>query len=260
MTAFQSTPAFSSRRLGRFGVWSDPAFAVGLVVLWVALAFFFNRLPQIDKAVSSLFFAATNCATGDATRICGEFPAAYMNGYKLLRSAFMALPIVAALVVAAILSRDLVAGRRWHHERVRASAVALAALAVGPGLLVNAFLKEYIGRARPQSTSLFGGEQPFVAAAEWSDACQHNCSFVSGEAAAIAWLACLLPLCSRQVRRVLILPMGLIIVTAGMLRVAFGRHFLSDVVLGSLSTLVVFCLLAWASEYLARGSRVLAPR
>ncbi|GAA4114124.1 membrane-associated phospholipid phosphatase [Aminobacter aganoensis] len=58
----------------------------------------------------------------------------------------------------------------------------------------------------------------------------------------------------------LILPIGLIIVTASMLRVAFGRHFFSDVVLGALLTLVVFCLLAWACEYLARGSRALSPR
>ncbi|KQU69859.1 hypothetical protein ASC75_06845 [Aminobacter sp. DSM 101952] len=91
-------------------------------------------------------------------------------------------------------------------------------------------------------------------------ACQQNCSFVSGEASAIACLACLLPLCSQQARGMLILPIGLIIVTASMLRVAFGRHFFSDVVLGALLTLVVFCLLAWACEYLARGSRALSPR
>lgn len=49
-------------------------------------------------------------------------------------------------------------------------------------------------------------------------------------------------------------PMAAIIITTDLLRVAFGRHYLSDVVLGSLSTVIVFCVLtticeSWTSHW-----------
>ena len=43
-------------------------------------------------------------------------------------------------------------------------------------------------------------------------------------------------------------PIAAIIITTDFLRVAFGRHYLSDVVLGSLSTVIVFCVLTTICE------------
>jgi membrane-associated phospholipid phosphatase len=158
--------------------------------------------------------------------------------------------LVGASVVVTIALRDLATVLRWNHERIRISTVALVTLAVGPGLLVNGYMKEFIGRPRPADTILFGGDHPFVAAAEWSQACYHNCSFISGEASGIAWIICLLPLWPHRERLRLFWPMTAIVGVTGMLRVAFGRHYLSDVILGSLSTLVVFAAIACLSEVL----------
>ncbi|SDO63019.1 phosphatase PAP2 family protein [Phyllobacterium sp. OV277] len=248
MVYYRTTSAACGKAPYGFGAWSQPALAISLIILWAALAILFNHVPEIDKSVTSLFFFASDCVTTIGAKICGDFPAAEVPLLKTLRRAFYALPIVAASVIVTIALRDLASGLRWSHERIRISTVALITLAVGPGLLVNAFMKEFIGRPRPANALLFGGEQPFVAAAQWSNACQHNCSFVSGEAAGIAWLICLLPLWPHEVRRRLALPIMVIIIVTDVLRVAFGRHYISDVILGSLSTVIVFCVLTCLCE------------
>jgi len=95
---------------------------------------------------------------------------------------------------------------------------------------------------------------PFVPAGQWSDACLNNCSFVSGEASSIFWLVCLVPLLPERYRRrgaVIIVAVALF--TSG-LRIAFGGHYLSDVVLGALSTLIVFGALATLVESIARAA------
>ncbi|MBA8877906.1 phosphatase PAP2 family protein [Phyllobacterium myrsinacearum] len=253
MVYYRTTSAACGKAPYGFGAWSQPALALSLAAFWAALAIMFNRASEIDKAVTSLFFLTSDCVTTVGNGICGDFPATSVAFFKTLRRAFYALPIVAASVVVTIALRDLASGLRWNHQRIRISTVALVTLAVGPGLLVNAFMKEFIGRPRPANTWLFGGEHPFVAAAEWSHACQHNCSFVSGEAAGIAWLVCLLPLWPHELRKKMAWPIAGIIIVTDILRVAFGRHYLSDVVLGSLSTVVVFCILtalceAWSTR------------
>jgi lipid A 4'-phosphatase len=243
-----------------FGTWSQPACVVGLAILWVSLAILFNGAPEIDKAVSSYFFTPTECANALTTRICGDFPASSVPFLKTLRRVFYALPMVGASVVVTIALRDLASGLRWSHERIRISTIALITLAVDPGLLVNGYMKEFIGRPRPADTFLFGGDHPFIAAAEWSQACQHNCSFVSGEASGIAWIVCLLPFWPHRERLRLFSAMIVIIGLTDMLRVAFGRHYLSDVVLGSLSTLVVFSAIACLCETLTNRFGVAPER
>jgi lipid A 4'-phosphatase len=238
-----------------FGTWSQPTCVAGLTVLWISLAILFNSAPEIDKAVSSYFFVATDCTNALAHRICGDFPAGSVRLLKMLRRVFYALPMVGASVVVTIALRDLASGLRWNHERIRISTIALMTLALGPGLLVNGYMKEFIGRPRPADTLLFGGDHPFVAAAEWSQACHHNCSFISGEASGIAWIICLLPFWPYRDRLRLFWPMLLIIGVTDILRVAFGRHYLSDVVLGSLSTLVVFAAIACLCEILTNRFR-----
>jgi membrane-associated phospholipid phosphatase len=238
-----------------FGLWADPVLLLALLALWIALALVFNGEPEIDRWISSMFFAAQPCAQGSQSIACGSFPAAANPSLQAIRSFFHYLPVVVAIVVVAILARDLAAGRRAADGRVRFTATALAALLIGPGLIVNVFLKEYWGRPRPVSTDLFGGLLPFVPAGQWSNACPDNCSFVSGEASSIFWLVCLIPLWPRRLRgRVALAIVAITVATTG-LRVAFGGHYLSDVVLGGLSTLIVFSALAVLVERVFRTVR-----
>jgi lipid A 4'-phosphatase len=131
----------------------------------------------------------------------------------------------------------LIAALAWgilaHARRVRlAAAYALLALILGPGLLVNGVLKEWWGRPRPEQIAAFGGTASFVPPLWPSRQCNHNCSFVSGHAAAGFYLitgAWIWPRRRRAWRIAGISAGGLI----GQARIAQGGHFLSDV-LGAL--------------------------
>lgn len=232
-----------------FGRWSDPVLLLGLMAVWLAIAIVFNGEPEIDVGVSRWFFSPEACADGVAKLLCGGFPLSASGFWSVLREILQYLPIVFAVAIAVLLVRDLMAGRGLTALRPLRMTGALAALALGPGLLVNAFLKQWWGRPRPSSTDLFGGDLPFVPAGQWSDACSSNCSFVSGEASTIFWLVCLIPLLPARWRR----SGGIAIVAAAiftsLLRVAFGGHYLSDVVLGGLSTLVVFSAVACLADW-----------
>lgn len=232
-----------------FGLWADPVLMLALLALWIALAIIFNGEPEIDRWVSGLVFAAQPCAEGSPQLACGEFPAAANAFLRTVRQVFHYLPAAVAVVVLAVLAKGFADGHGVGFARMRFAATALAAFALGPGLLVNVFLKDHWGRPRPVLTDLFGGPLPFVPAAEWSNACESNCSFVSGEAASIFWLLCLIPLLPGGQRRVGTIVIAVVAVFTAMLRVAFGGHYLSDVVLGGLSTLVVFAALASLVEW-----------
>lgn len=239
-----------------FGRWSDPVLLLGLMAVWLAIAIVFNGEPQIDVGVSGWFFSPEACADGTARLVCGSFPLSASGSWGTLRNIFHYLPMVCAIVVAVLLARDLMAGRGIAAPRPLRITAALAALALGPGLLVNAFLKEWWGRPRPSATDLFGGDLPFVPAGQWSDACSSNCSFVSGEASTIFWLVCLIPLLPARWRA----SGGAAIIIAAslgaLLRVAFGGHYLSDVVLGGLSTVVVFSAVACLADWWVARKRV----
>jgi lipid A 4'-phosphatase len=135
-------------------------------------------------------------------------------------------------VTAALLAAS-VWGAVTHSHRVRnAAAYGLLALALGPGLVVNGVLKEYWGRPRPQQLAQFGGTASFVPALWPSRQCAHNCSFVSGHAAAGFFLITGAWIWPRRRRAWLMVGIGaggLI----GLARIVQGGHFLSDV-LGAL--------------------------
>lgn len=237
-----------------FGLWANPVVALALIAVWITFVIVFNGEPELDKAVSSFFFTARPCPAGVAGTVCGRFAAPRDWGLPELRQALQILPAAVAIVVAAALARDFAAGLRWTEATVRFKAAALGALALGPGLLVNVILKDHWGRPRPYSTDLFGGTLPFVPAGRLTDYCHANCSFVSGEASSIFWLLCLVPLVPPRLRLRAGIALSALAVLGSGLRVAFGGHYLSDVVLGGLSTLVVFSCLSVVVEYLARRS------
>ena len=228
-----------------FGLWADPVLLLALLALWIALALVFNGEPGIDQRVSALFFAALPCPQGSSALACGIFPAAAEPFWQALRNFLHYLPATVAVVVAASLASELAAGRGLGdaHLRFMPHRASWPILS-GPGLVVNVFLKQHWGRPRPGSTDLFGGDLPFVPAGDWSDACPSNCSFVSGEAASMFWLLCLVPLLPAASRRKGAVVIAAIACLTSGLRVAFGGHYLSDVVLGGLSSIIVFAALA----------------
>lgn len=186
----------------------------------LTLSVYFLMFPNVDVAVSALFH--------DPAR---GFMLSRDPELRLLRSS-------SSLVLGALLVGVIghlawrAATRRPMAFAARRCGFALAALAAGPGLVVNTVLKQVWGRARPVDIDLFGGRDPFTPAWVVSDACRDNCSFVSGEAASAAWMVgAVLALAPAAWRPAVLPPVVLYAFALSMNRLAFGGHFLSDILL-----------------------------
>lgn len=121
----------------------------------------------------------------------------------------------------------------------RAMIFVIATMIIGPGLVVNLGLKDHWHRPRPVQTEQFSGPHEFKPWYEDDGACRKNCSFVSGEASTGFWMvapAMALPPPAREPAIVAAFAFGF---GASLLRLAFGGHYLSDVLLGGLVTLII---------------------
>ncbi|MDE1997008.1 MAG: phosphatase PAP2 family protein, partial [Rhizobiaceae bacterium] len=143
----------------------------------------------------------------------------------------------------------------WRTPKVDLTISALVSLALGCGLIVNLILKEFSGRPRPRDTDLFGGGLDFVQAGSFAGKCLRNCSFISGESSSAGWLFCLVLLLPPRLRLPLGIPLAAVSIVMPTMRVMTGAHYLSDAVLGWLSSLVIFAGVLAVSEFLAMRSR-----
>ena len=118
----------------------------------------------------------------------------------------------------------------------------LLTLALGPGLVTNLMLKENWSRPRPIDVAEFGGAEHFR---PWWDPrgdCRRNCSFVAGEPSGAFWTlapAVLVPPHWRALAYGALLAFG---AAVGLLRMAAGAHFFSDVVFAGVFTFLVIWL------------------
>lgn len=202
---------------------AHPLVAVLVAVLGVSV--FFLAFPHVDTAVSALFYDA------------GEGFAARHNGFlrRLRELGPFLVRLIAYAAAAALLARMLLPSLRRLIDP-RAPLFLLSTLALGPGLLVNAILKDHWGRARPRQVDLFGGEAPFSPVWQIVDHCDKNCSFVSGEASSAIWLFALVLLAPMAWRKPMAMVIGVLALALSLNRVAFGGHFLSDTILSWLLT------------------------
>ncbi len=200
------------------------AAAVGLV---------FGLRPDFDLAISAAFYDP----------VLKKFP---LDKTALIQSLRQGAEWVTILVVTFILlavALKLVAPQRKMLIPGRAAIFFLAALTLGPGLLVNGFLKPEWPRPRPNEVTQFSGDERFVAWWDPRSTCDYNCSFVSGEASSAFWMlapASLVPPPWRAFAYCGAILYGLAV---GGLRIVMGAHFFTDVIFaGVLMFLVVWLL------------------
>ena len=205
---------------------------IGLT-LALLLAWIFTVWPQLDLWASGLFHDAGGGFIGDRLL----FTRMLYHGIPVSGIAYTAIGL---LVIVVSLWRPHPIGGRWSR---RLAALAWVSI-LGSGLLVNAGLKEYWGRARPVQVAEFGGTQHFSAALVPTDQCKHNCSFVSGHATSGFILMAVGLMGSVATRRRWLwigLAWGAIVSLA---RIAEGGHFLSDTLFAGLAV--------WGSGWLIR--------
>ena len=219
----------------------------GLVVIasaTVLTALVFTLYPELDLTISAAFF--------DPAR--GIFPAQgdrFLAGFRFVTSWAIAIGI--AIPGIALIGKMLFPSRPALLLG-RAMLLILVSIALGPGLIVNAGLKENWNRPRPGGVQEFGGAMDFK---PWWDAggeCRRNCSFVSGESAAAFAMLAPAALVSAPWQMTAIGAAALFGAIMAFLRVAFGGHFFTDVVFaGALSAMLVWTLHGWLYRWRLRG-------
>jgi lipid A 4'-phosphatase len=148
--------------------------------------------------------------------------------------------ILAALATLALFAPLLARLLRWlrQDERLvqrcrtswrRMAIVAVLCGALGPGLVIEVWFKNEVGRPRPVQVTQFGGDHAFVGVFEHGDKPDIHRSFVSSHAAAGFWLISL-GLTSGPVWRRRWLFIGIACGAAiGLGRMMQGGHFVSDI-------------------------------
>jgi lipid A 4'-phosphatase len=198
---------------------------LSLVALLLATLAIFALWPQIDLDAARYFYGASGFSH---TRLEGA-----------LRAFFNITPFVVLAV-----SLGLYGLRRFGYAVAYApsglqAAFLVATMAIGPGLIVNLGLKDHSHRPRPMHTQDFGGAAEFRPWYRFDGACRTNCSFVSGEGSEAFWMVAPASLAPPPLRPLAIGGALLFGVLTSLLRMAFGGHYFSDVLLAGLITLIV---------------------
>jgi membrane-associated PAP2 superfamily phosphatase len=192
----------------------------------------FGFFPELDLRISALFFDPAK----------KDFMLRWSPLLGFLRDASMwlvsviAAPAFIALAIKILRPRGklLIAGR--------AIVFVIVTLALAPGLVTNVVLKDYWPRSRPIDVPQFNGEERFTAWWDPHGGCAKNCSFVGGEASGAFWTlapAAVIPPAWRPVAYGAALVFG---VSVGVLRMAFGAHFFSDIVFAGVITFLIIWL------------------
>ena len=202
-------------------------FAAITTAIGVAVGALFLIFPQIDIEFSRQLQVCPDAKV--FAPWCMKNPT-----IEALRNLFVGVTILIGVAALVGLVRTL-------RERGRLFGLAqarwwflLVILGVGPGLVANVMFKDHWGRARPRTVVEFGGTKHFTPPLVFSKECYRNCSFVSGEvsSASVPFFAAALLL---PQFRIALLAGGVATgFAAGLIRIAQGGHFLSDVVFAAI--------------------------
>ena len=220
-------------RAGRrdFGkILTDP---IAIIVLYcLIVSALFLAFPIIDLWVSGAFYDSLS-----------GFTAAESPALRLLRaSGDWAMEIVIVVLLLSLVGKIALPTRR-SLVPPRVSFFLLSTLIVAAGLLVNVVLKDHWGRPRPSAVTDFGGDFPYVEIWRISNYCAKNCSFVAGEASSAIWLTAIAFVVPSRYRWPVLIVTAFFALALSVNRIAFGGHFLSDVMLSWGLTALVIAIL-----------------
>lgn len=202
------------------------------LALLALVSLVFLLAPAIDDAVSGLFYEP---GIG--------FPFRRHGPVESLRHAG---ELFEWLLGIAVLAPFLI--KLWFPDsrllvKPRHALFLVGSFLAGPVLLVNVILKAHWGRARPWQAIEFGGHMAYSPVWWISDQCARNCSFVSGEAASAFWVVAFAFVAPKAWRGRAAVAAILFAAIISATRLAAGGHFLSDVLIAWLLTLLVILAL-----------------
>lgn len=207
----------------------------GLIVTLVFAAvvgLLFGFFPQLDLDIASLFYDPET----KNFPLSKSFALRYMRDAAVWIQVLLIAPSVIALLIKLVMPR----AKPWMSSR--AAIFLIATLALAPGLVVNVLLKNHWDRPRPVAVTKFGGSERFVPWWDPRGQCRKNCSFVSGETSSAFWTlapAALAPAPWRFLAYTSAIAFG---IGMGVVRMAMGGHFFTDIVFAGLFTFIIIVL------------------
>ena len=217
------------------------AWFLGAAAIGALTGVLFAAFPHWDIRIVAWFWDPT----------AGQFPLAAAPLPNLIRDIARWSIWLISIAVPGVLLAKLVFPRRRMLIRPSIALFLLCSHLAGPGL-VTSTIKPHWGRPRPVQIAQFAGPDQFEPWWRPASTCSTTCSFVSGDASHAFWLlapASVLPGPARPLAL-----MSVTVAASGLsaMRVAFGRHFLTDVVFaGVLTTMViVLCRFVFVSGLL----------
>ena len=196
-----------------------------ICVVLVLIAILLTVGPDFDLFFSSLFYKENN-----------QF---LLQSHYLLTVLFrdVLLPMILVyILILTIISKLIPINKLYFNYNFSTKEIFFVwtTLFINLVLIINLFLKTFWGRARPGDVLELGGKDVFFPWYQISDVCTSNCSFVSGDAA-VGFSLIVFYFISNNLKYVyLSIIFGFLL---GLIRIAEGGHFLSDVVF---SAIIVF--------------------
>lgn len=207
--------------------------AIALAIA-VAVGVLFAIYPRLDVDISALFYNRQN----------NMFDVNAQPWVKHSRDAARWLiTLILAPACLAIIGKLIMPKRRMLIGS-RAALLLIITMALGPGVLTNLVLKDHWGRARPIDITELGGTFHFTPWWDPRGQCPNNCSFVAGEPSGAFWTLAPAALAPPQWRVVAYGGALVFGAAVGLLRIAGGAHFFTDVAFAG----VLMFLLIWTAH------------
>ena len=214
-----------------FSIYLDFNFYFKTLTITLLLSIIFFLFPNLDITVSGLFFGQN-----------GNFIATEQDWFiYFVRK--MIMPLLVLLIF--IIPLASIVKQYFYKEKIlniptRDWMYVFTCLILGTGVVVNSIFKNLWGRARPNDTIQFNGDEPFTIPWLNVDYCDTNCSFVSGDVSFFTLSLAVLIIFNKQSwNTYAYIGIGLI----SLLRIMEGDHFFSDTIMSFIITYVIIKVL-----------------
>lgn len=187
----------------------------------------FLLFPELDLIISSLFYD-------------NHFDKHYLP-YQIIYDGVRIVTVISAATLLILIILTFF-GKVYSRLNRKNLIFLLLALILGPGLVVNTIFKDHWGRARPVHIKEFGGKADFTPPLLISHECKKNCSFVCGHASMGFVFLALAFIYRRHQKKIFWTAVGAGSLI-GLVRIAQGGHFFSDVIFSFFFTYITIRLL-----------------
>ena len=214
-----------------FSLYLNFNFYLKMLTITLLLSITFFLFPNLDITVSGLFF-------GGNERFIATEQDWFIYFIRKIIMPFFAL-LIFFIPLAAVI-KQYIYKEKILSIPVRDWLYVFTCLVVGTGIVVNSIFKNLWGRARPNDTIEFGGDQPFTIPWLNVDYCETNCSFVSGDVSFFTLSLAVFLIFNKTTWNIFgYIGIGLI----SLLRIMEGDHFLSDTIMSFIITFVILKIL-----------------